>query len=288
MTEHVITNGLVREWALPVADDGGDKHTRGTVLVVAGSVRTPGAAMLAGIAALRSGAGRLMIATTRSSAVALGVAVPEALVAGLPETADGGIDPAAADEIAAMAGDSAAVLIGPGLMDRVGELSSRLLPALGSDPPAVVLDAAALSSLDVAADPCANLRGRVVLTPNEGELASLAGVEPDALEVRVAAQSVAARVGAVVVVRGWIVTPDGEGWRHEAGTAGLGTSGSGDVKAGIVAGLAARGAVPAQAAVWGAHVHARAGERLTARVGLGFLARELLDEIPGAMAEISS
>ena len=68
----------------------------------------------------------------------------------------------------------------------------------------------------------------------------------------------------------------------------MGTSGSGDVLAGVVAGLLARGATPDQAAVWGAHVHATAGERLAARVGpLGYLARELLDETPRVLTELS-
>jgi NAD(P)H-hydrate repair Nnr-like enzyme with NAD(P)H-hydrate dehydratase domain len=177
----------------------------------------------------------------------------------------------------------------------VRDLAAQVLSGLADDPPLVVLDAAVLNSLDPNADLWAKVGGQVVLTPNEGELTALAGAagasgahggsRPD---VRTLALSVADAFGAVVVVRGWIVSPEGECWRHEAGTAGLGTSGSGDVKAGIVAGIGARGAVPPQAGAWGAHVHARAGERLGSRVGVGFLARELLEEIPAAMAEIAS
>jgi NAD(P)H-hydrate repair Nnr-like enzyme with NAD(P)H-hydrate dehydratase domain len=81
------------------------------------------------------------------------------------------------------------------------------------------------------------------------------------------------------------VSPDGRAWREEAGGIGLGTSGSGDVLAGLVGGMLARGADPAQAAVWGQYLHAAAGDRLAARVGrLGFLARELLDEVPPVLA----
>jgi NAD(P)H-hydrate repair Nnr-like enzyme with NAD(P)H-hydrate dehydratase domain len=65
-------------------------------------------------------------------------------------------------------------------------------------------------------------------------------------------------------------------------------SGSGDVQAGVVAGLLARGAPPAQAAVWGAYLHGAAGERLAARVGpVGFLAREIPAELPRALTELS-
>jgi NAD(P)H-hydrate repair Nnr-like enzyme with NAD(P)H-hydrate dehydratase domain len=73
-----------------------------------------------------------------------------------------------------------------------------------------------------------------------------------------------------------------------AGNHGLGTSGSGDVLAGVIGGLAARGADPVQAAVWGVHLHGNAGDVLARRLGpLGYLARELLDEIPPAIARIT-
>jgi NAD(P)H-hydrate repair Nnr-like enzyme with NAD(P)H-hydrate dehydratase domain len=68
----------------------------------------------------------------------------------------------------------------------------------------------------------------------------------------------------------------------------LGVSGSGDVQAGIVSGLLARGADPAQAAVWGGYVHARTGERLAAAVGLvGYLARELPGQVPAVLGELA-
>ncbi|HEY0709171.1 MAG TPA: NAD(P)H-hydrate dehydratase, partial [Polyangia bacterium] len=69
---------------------------------------------------------------------------------------------------------------------------------------------------------------------------------------------------------------------------GLATSGSGDVLAGIMAGLAARGASPVQAAAFGVHLHARAGEVLARKVGpLGYLAREIMAEIPPLMAHLA-
>jgi ADP-dependent NAD(P)H-hydrate dehydratase len=77
-------------------------------------------------------------------------------------------------------------------------------------------------------------------------------------------------------------------WQDGSGNPGLGTSGSGDVLAGAIGGLAARGASPDQAAVWGVHLHAEAGERLAARIGaVGYLARELLDELPQVLDQLS-
>src|SRR4051812_33539449 len=85
----IVTSALLREWPLPQVSEGSDKEARGDVVVVGGASDTPGAVLLAGVAALRVGAGRLTIATVASTATALAVAVPEAAVAGLPATADG-------------------------------------------------------------------------------------------------------------------------------------------------------------------------------------------------------
>ncbi|WP_345711231.1 NAD(P)H-hydrate dehydratase, partial [Kineococcus glutinatus] len=98
------------------------------------------------------------------------------------------------------------------------------------------------------------------------------------------------RTGATVAAGGgesWVAAPDGRLWLDASGGAGLGVSGSGDVLAGLVAGLCARGAAPEQAAVWASALHGRAGERLASSVGrLGFLARELPAQVPRVLAEI--
>jgi ADP-dependent NAD(P)H-hydrate dehydratase len=104
------------------------------------------------------------------------------------------------------------------------------------------------------------------------------------------AASLARRTRTVVSCGGPVkVVADGtELWRVEAGNPGLGTAGSGDVHSGIVAGLLARGAEPAQAAVWAAFLHATAGDRLAERVGpVGYLARELPGELPGLLGELA-
>lgn len=106
------------------------------------------------------------------------------------------------------------------------------------------------------------------------------------------ARQAAATYKAVVALKGaqtYIAAPDGEVYRNMQGNVGLATSGSGDALAGIVGGLAARGCSPLEAAVWGVFLHARAGDRLAKRIGtLGFLARELLAEVPPLMRELSS
>ncbi len=280
-----VTPALLRGWPLPEPSEGGDKHDRGTVLVVGGAVSTPGAVLLAGLAALRVGAGRLSVATVRSTSVALGVALPEALVDGLPEDEDGSLDPSAAERVVASCGSAAAVVLGPGLLGKqaVRTLLADVLPGLTEG--SVVLDAVGLTAVAGSPELLEGLAGRVVLTPNSGELAAL--LEGEDLHGADAARAVAERYGAVVAARGAVAAPDGSLWRDEAGGIGLGTSGSGDVLAGVVGGLLARGCTPEQAAVWGQYLHAAAGDLLASRSGrLGFLARELLDVLPQVVTSL--
>ena len=286
----VITPALLRGWSLPVPDAStSDKSDRGSVLVVGGAARTPGAALLAGVAALRAGAGKLQIAVASSAAAGLALAVPEALVAPLPQDADSGsVEPSAAEVLEGLVAGASAVLVGPGLDDpeRTTELLRRLVPLVPDDVP-VVLDAFAIGCLGEHPEVGTSLRGRLVLTPNAAESRRLLGADEEPDDLAAAAIESAARFGAVVSLRGHIAAPDGRLWLDGGGGAGLGTSGSGDVLSGLIAGLLARGVSPEQAACWGTYVHTSSGDRLAARVGhLGFLARELLDEAPRVLAQL--
>ena len=111
-----ITSDFLRQMKLPHPGEG-DKKARGNVLVIAGGAEVPGSALLAGIGALRAGAGRLQIATCARNATALGIAVPEALVLGVPETSAGAIDPIAAVQLMPYVERADVVLLGPGLPD---------------------------------------------------------------------------------------------------------------------------------------------------------------------------
>jgi ADP-dependent NAD(P)H-hydrate dehydratase len=285
----LVTPQVLRRWMLP--EPTGGKEARGSILVIGGSSETLGAVQLAAEAALRAGAGKLQVATAESVAPWAATALPEALVRRLPETKRGAIRADAADEVRDLAESASAVLIGPGMIDtdETQAFGERLLPHL---PGPLVLDALGLACI-TADDRCVlHLQGRAVLTPNPKELAlSLHRGEGDlGDDPSGAARELAAKAQATVGLGGatsWVAAPDGRLWRDESGGAGLGVSGSGDVRAGIVAGLLARGADPVQAAVWAAHLHGRAGERLAASIGrLGFLARELPPEIPRVVAEV--
>jgi ADP-dependent NAD(P)H-hydrate dehydratase len=284
-SDQVITPRLLREWPLP--DPQGGKETRGTVLVVGGSRFTPGAVLLAGVAALRAGAGRLQLAVTSSTATALSIAVPEAKVVGLPETDGGSVSGDAPEHLLELAADADVVLVGPGLdnVDETAVLLRRILDAAASTTD-VVLDAYALGALSRDRDLLAGRPHRVVLTPNVAEAEHLLGRAPGD-DLGAAAGTVAEMYAAVATLYGHVATPDGRRWREESGDVGLGTSGSGDVRAGIIAGLLGRGAEPDQAACWGAFAHAVSGQRLAPRFGrTGFLARELVDEVAYTIATV--
>lgn len=283
----------LRRMPLPEPRDGGGKEERGRVLVVGGSRELPGAVLLAGTAALRAGAGKLQIGAPASLGIPLGLAVPEALVAGLAETEAGSVAAEAADRVVELGGRCRAVLLGPGLAvdDDTEALVRRVLTGL--DGPAIVLDAAAMMRIADAPGALARQPGRVVITPHAGEMAGILGISKDEIEADPigTARRAARQLGVVVVLKGacsFIARPDGEAWSCRHGNVGLATSGSGDTLAGIMTGLLGRGAEPLQAALWAVYLHGEAGNRLARRVGpLGYLARELPAEVPAVLAELA-
>lgn len=294
----LVTPSLLRDWPLPAPGD--DKYSRGSVLVIGGARATPGAALLAGTAALRAGAGKISLAVAESVAAQVGVALPECGSLGLPETPDGSVTGEGLDRISSYLERADAILIGPGLDDL--DLAEALLRALlerekangnadDDGGPAVVLDAFALGGLVKVEDELDTWRGRLILTPNPTEAGILLGREVEDLGADVA--EIARRFDAVVSCQGYIAAPPAdEGrtlWKITTGYGGLGTSGSGDVLAGAIAGLRARGTSSAQAACWGTHLHAAAADRLASQLGpLGFLARELADQLPALMLELNT
>jgi ADP-dependent NAD(P)H-hydrate dehydratase len=283
---HTLTPEVLRQCPLPDPNRASDKNGRGRALVIAGSASVPGAAMLAGVAALRAGAGKIQFGVPRSIATALGIAFPECGLLCLEETEVGEPLPAPAPALSEAVEHADAVLIGPGLMDAAGA-TNLVTAALDAKAEAMfVLDALALCHLRS----CRNLVNRrrkpVVLTPHHGEMAMLLGIEKEAIarEPLRFALSTAAELGCIVVLKSevtYIASPEGQAWEHLGGVIGLATAGSGDVLAGILVGLLARGASPVTAALWAVHTHATAGRQLSDEVApVGFLAREILDLIP--------
>jgi NAD(P)H-hydrate repair Nnr-like enzyme with NAD(P)H-hydrate dehydratase domain len=153
-----------------------------------------------------------------------------------------------------------------------------------------VLDVALLYPLAKLEQQCRDCPHGPILLPNAREMAGLLGCTREEVEAdRLAAGRAAAeRYNSVVLAKGpisHVVAPDGRAWTFRSGPPGLGVAGSGDTLAGIVGGLLARGADPLTALLWSVLLHGEAGEMLSAKVGpIGFLAREIADEIPALLA----
>ena len=280
MKPRPLNRTTLRNHPLPPVIDG-DKETKGRILVIAGSRDVPGAALLTAIAAMRAGAGKLKIATVESAAPQLGMAMPEAMVFGLPEAADGGFAPASVKRFPELAAEVDAIVAGPGV--RPNPACPKIADALWNSEATLALDVAFIEELR---PPRSKRRSEAILLPNAAELAALLDCdEREAKEEPIrCGQRAAERYRAVVLAKGvtsHIVSPRGETWTYEGGAPGLGVSGSGDVLAGIVGGLLARGAKPLNALLWAVWLHGEAGATLAKKVGaIGFLAREISDEIP--------
>jgi ADP-dependent NAD(P)H-hydrate dehydratase len=269
----------------PIID--GDKETKGRVLIVAGSRDVPGAALLAATAAMRAGAGKLRIATVESAAMPLAVAMPEAMVFGLPEARDGSFADGAVDQIGRSAAEVDAVVAGPGV--KRSDTCKRIADVLLESDAALALDVALLETMEPLHERELDRARMPILLPNSAELAALldcdpAQVDKDPVRCGVRAAELYRSVVLVKGVTSHVVTPDGETWTYEGAAPGLGVSGSGDVLAGIVGGLLARGAEPLNALLWSVWLHGEAGARLSNKIGpIGFLARQIADEIPALL-----
>ena len=274
---------------LAAPDPHADKNSRGRVFLIGGCARVPGGPLLTAEAALRAGAGKVQVATARSLALAIGVAMPEIAVFALDEDDRGeiaglpaGIEHDIARNDAVIAGPAMGCAVAAGAMvDRllVGECAGLTL----------VLDAAALMDLPARAAALAARPEPAILTPHIGEMAAMLDCEAEAIEAdrEAAVREAARRYGAVVLLKGstsLIADRDGALLAYAGGGVGLATGGSGDVLAGIAAGLGARGAAPLTAAAWAVWLHGEAGRRCAEQIGpLGFLSRELLAHVPGLM-----
>ncbi|WP_447761224.1 NAD(P)H-hydrate dehydratase [Sphingopyxis panaciterrae] len=274
---------------LPDHHDDVDKNGRGRVLVIGGCRRVPGGMLLTAEAAFRAGAGKVTIATIASTAIPIGIAFPACAVIALPETASGEIAPDSADLLLAEMANHDAIVFGPAMLDEaiVRTLLAALLPALPEDM-FLLLDAFALRAAADHADAIAARGNHTVLTPHEGELAAMLGVDKDDVsrDPLTALAEAVERFRAAVMVKGATshLMADGACLAYAGGGLGLAVSGSGDVLAGLIAGLGAQGLRPLQAAAWGIWLHGEAGRRLSEIMGpIGYLARELAPLAPGLM-----
>ncbi|HWS56036.1 MAG TPA: ADP/ATP-dependent (S)-NAD(P)H-hydrate dehydratase, partial [Pyrinomonadaceae bacterium] len=221
----LIGAGVLRRIPLPWPDEGGDKEERGRVLVVGGGRETPGAVVLAGVAALRAGAGKLQVATVSRSAALVAASIPEARVFALPETRSGKPSRAAAASLRRHTGAAQCVCVGPGMIEdaAVARFVEETLRLCREVP--VVLDAGGLACLSDTRELLHELGGRAVVTPNAEELADIYGEPKEGIKrgPLEAARRAASDFRSVVVLKGretFIAAPTGEVYANRAGGVG--------------------------------------------------------------------
>lgn len=294
---------------VPKREAAGHKGSYGTVLVLGGSVGMSGAPSLAGMAALRGGAGLVQIAVPEAIQSTVAGLVPCATTIGLPTNTDGQIDPLGAKKLLnrlKLFSDKApdALVVGPGFglsTKSYGRWVWELIDAFRTKAhcPAVI-DADAL-----------NLAGSVknghwsqgpqpntIITPHPGEMARLHAVSPKKVQAdrRGFALKTAEILNrdndkdalAVVVLKGagTIVTDGQKLYVNKTGNPGMATGGTGDVLSGLLGALLAQGLPPFDAAVLGTYLHGLAGDLATATFGQhSLIATDLIDHIPDAFLQ---
>lgn len=270
-----------------------NKGSYGHVLVIGGSEGKAGSVAMAGMSALRTGAGLATVATPKSVLPTVAGFHPEVMTEVLPETATGTISASALERIHELAKGKSVLAIGPGI-SRFPETSALVRTLVSKSEVPVVLDADGLNAFEGLTDEL-NGKGRLlVITPHPGEMARLAGcsiadVQKDRLGV---ARKFAREHELIVVLKGHrtlVVLPDGEAWVNTTGNPGMSTGGTGDILTGMVAAMIAQSKIAQNsngallAVVAAVHLHGLAGDVMRESVGEhSMVATDLLRGLPEA------
>jgi ADP-dependent NAD(P)H-hydrate dehydratase / NAD(P)H-hydrate epimerase len=271
---------------VPRRRTGWTKFTSGHVLVAGGARGLTGAPSMAAEAAQRAGAGYVTACVPESVQNVIALRLLEAMSRGLPE-ADGAHTAEGVDAVLELAARGGALIAGPGLGRTEGAIAFvRRLVAQAEVP--VVLDADGLNAHAGDLGALASRTAPTVLTPHEGELGRLLGVDSAAVKARRLhhARAAAREAHAIVVLKGddtLVAEPDGTVAVSPGATAALATAGTGDVLSGVIAAVLARGVGPFAAACAGVRLHARAGVRAAGERGVdGVVARDVIEALPHA------
>jgi ADP-dependent NAD(P)H-hydrate dehydratase / NAD(P)H-hydrate epimerase len=289
--------------ALPPRVRDSHKGSFGHVYVVAGSRGKSGAALMTGIAALRSGAGLVTLWLPRSLQKSVVGKFPELMTEMMPETEEGTSDRSGADKLIALLASMDALVLGPGLTTHPS--TRRLVWELvRRSPVPVVLDADGINAFAPPAEPLKNEENQpVIITPHPGEMARLTGrkiseVQKYRLET---ARECAASRHCYVVLKGFqtvIATPEGELYINNTGNPGMATGGTGDILAGMmgrfVAGWKNQIARNDQAKIAdfigaAVYLHGLAGDIAAEQKGMeSLIATDLLECLPAALKKVLS
>ena len=286
---NTIDAGIVRQW-LPRRAPDAHKGSCGTVMVLAGSAGMTGAARLASLSALRSGAGLVYLGIPESLSDVMESKLTEAIIKSLPETRTRTLSLTSLDRIKALMAKADSLVMGPGLSTHPETLELAQAVVKSLKVPAV-LDADALTALSGNVQ-LLKTQAPLVLTPHYGEMARLTGrtiaeIKENPIQ---SAGEFAVRYNQIVVLKGAptvIAGPSGNIWINTTGNSGMATAGSGDVLAGLIAGLLAQGLSPENAAKLGVYLHGLAGDLAREnKTEYCLLAGDILDDLPAAYKKL--
>ena len=298
LAQDINTELITKNWvqsALPARSGSANKGTFGKVLAVAGSINYIGAAYLACMGAARVGAGLVTLSTAHSLQPILATKLTEVTYAPLPESEAGLISSEAVSVLQHYLPDYEVLLMGCGLGQSAGVtefIKSTLFNLPKALPSAVILDADALNTLARVPEWWQKLGENVILTPHPGEMARLSGVSLEEVQMNRLgiAQKAATEWQKIVVLKGAytvIAAPGGQAKISKVVNPGLASAGTGDVLTGIIAGLAAQGMSPFDAAACGVYIHGQAGNVIRQKMGdAGMLAGDLLPALPEVIKTI--
>lgn len=275
---------------LPDRPEAGYKGTFGLLTVIAGSEVMPGAAVLAGIGALRGGCGLVRMHVPRSIRHIVMHHIPEAMLSG-PDAGEDFLQPISEDSFNTAILKAKAVIIGPAM--GLGESSIRFLEqVLQNTNMPMVLDADALTILADRPELRRHLKEYHILTPHPGEMSRVLGISNDEVQRNRwnVAQRAAEELNCTVVLKGYgtlVAEPDGRVTHIGSGNTAWARGGAGDVLAGVIGSLLAQGISAAAAAKLGSFVHGMAADHCTKTLSArGLLTREVAAHLPHAFREL--
>lgn len=275
---------------LPKRVSWSHKYTYGAVLVIAGSRKMPGAAVMTAEAALRAGAGVVTLAAPAGCFQQMPLP-PEIIRLPLPETEDGFLCEEAVPQVTESLNRMTTIALGPGIgaTSSVLDMMRNLLPVLTQHfEGTVVMDADGLNVL-AQLEPTPVLSPRFVLTPHLGECARLTALSAEDIhrDLMAACRKTAEQYQATVILKSAstvISEPSGSVWINPTGDPGMATAGSGDILTGLVAGFAAQGLPPAEAACVATYLHGLSGSEGASELSSYCLtATDLLRYLPRAI-----
>lgn len=280
-----LNSEIGKKW--PCRKRDAHKGDFGRVLILAGSSGMHGAAHLAGMAALRAGAGLVTLAVPEKIYSVVARREAEIMVRALPSTPQGTLSPRAFGPLMKLLQNQDVLAVGPGLSRNAGtvKLVRRLMKSVKCT---VVLDADALNAFEGDAAALKVLEGRSVLTPHAGEYRRVFSHKPsDNRKGRIQDACSAARItGACVVLKGFqtvVAEPAGNFFVNTTGNPGMATAGTGDVLTGVLAGILAQGFSLYDAARFAVYLHGGAGDLAAEKQGeISLTASDVLDFLPKA------